>query len=337
MYPRQSHMASLIGVSMLLATAAGCIRPGDYLARSGDEIVVCGQLFHTGTPVVLWMDPNGYDAYEAHRHFEPDKIMPANPVDKESPSRFGDRRNLPPELQEKIAKEGWTLANLQQQVDQFVFHYDVCGTSRRCFQVLQDMRGLSVHFMLDVDGTLYQTLDLKERAWHASSANDRSVGIEIANIGAYGEKSKGTLDKWYTHDANGWPVITFPPEIKETGIRTPGFVGKPARKELVTGKINGADLSQYDYTPEQYAAIIKLVATMHRVFPKMKLDAPRNADGSLKMDVFGSKEEQAAFSGFMGHWHETKGKVDPGPAFDWERVLRGARWELFWHGGLVAR
>ncbi|MEM9559092.1 MAG: N-acetylmuramoyl-L-alanine amidase, partial [Planctomycetota bacterium] len=36
-----------------------------------------------------------------------------------------------------------------------------------------------------VDGTIYQTLDVTERAWHATKANSRSVGIEIAQIGAY--------------------------------------------------------------------------------------------------------------------------------------------------------
>ena len=51
--------------------------------------------------------------------------------------------------------------------------------------MLHDLRGLSVHFMLDLDGTIYQTLDLKEGAWHATVANGRSIGIEIANIGAY--------------------------------------------------------------------------------------------------------------------------------------------------------
>jgi len=43
---------------------------------------------------------------------------------------------------------------LQEHVVQFVFHYDVCGFSQRCFDVLHDHRGLSVHFMLDVDGTI---------------------------------------------------------------------------------------------------------------------------------------------------------------------------------------
>ena len=45
--------------------------PGTPLTRSGDEIVVCGQLFHTGAPVVLWDDPGGYDAYRTDRRFAP--------------------------------------------------------------------------------------------------------------------------------------------------------------------------------------------------------------------------------------------------------------------------
>src|SRR5215217_402878 len=45
--------------------------PGTPQPRSGDEIMVCGQLFHTGAPVVLWTDPGGYDAYRTDRRFAP--------------------------------------------------------------------------------------------------------------------------------------------------------------------------------------------------------------------------------------------------------------------------
>ena len=33
------------------------------LARSGDEIISCGRLFHTGAPVLVrtWLDADGYD------------------------------------------------------------------------------------------------------------------------------------------------------------------------------------------------------------------------------------------------------------------------------------
>src|SRR6185503_14558055 len=89
------------------------------------------------------------------------------------------------------------LERLREVVDQFVLHYDVAGTSGRCFQVLQDARGLSVHFLLDVDGTIYQTLDLRDEAWHATKANPRSIGIEIANLGAYPPGKAKPLDDAY--------------------------------------------------------------------------------------------------------------------------------------------
>src|SRR6267154_6822656 len=46
-------------------------QPGTFARRRGDEIVVAGQFVHTGTPVVLWMDPGGYDAYRVERRFSP--------------------------------------------------------------------------------------------------------------------------------------------------------------------------------------------------------------------------------------------------------------------------
>ena len=39
---------------MLLLLPACAPRAGERLPRKGDEIMIAGQLFHTGTPVVLW-------------------------------------------------------------------------------------------------------------------------------------------------------------------------------------------------------------------------------------------------------------------------------------------
>ncbi len=51
---------------------------------------------------------------------------------------FGQRKLGLTEAQlAEIDKTGWTLPLLQQSVDQFVIHYDVCGTSQKCFDVLQ--------------------------------------------------------------------------------------------------------------------------------------------------------------------------------------------------------
>ena len=39
---------------------------------------------------------------------------------------------------------------------------------------------VSAHFVIDRDGTVYQLLDIRETAWHASAVNARSIGIEHA-------------------------------------------------------------------------------------------------------------------------------------------------------------
>ena len=297
--------------------------PGDRSTpadRAGDEIAVCGTLFHSGTRVVLWDEPGAYDAYSLEPRF-PDWLAKTK---RKAPKgrRYGARRKLPAQLGKRVAERGWTLEDLQKQVDQFVLHYDVCGTSRQCFKVLHDMRKLSVHFMLDSDGTIYQTLDLKERAWHGTKANDRSIGIEIAHIGAYPREKHRVLLEWYADDAKG-PYVTLPKWMKETGLPK-GFVARPARKQIVAGKIQGKDLWQYDFSEEQYQALAKLVATLSKVFPRMRLDYPRDATGALvrkKLDdaVFD------AYRGVLGHYHVQLNKTDPGPALDWDRLLREAR------------
>lgn len=316
-----------------LLLVAGCAtrpRPGAALPRRGDEIVVAGQLFHTGTRVVTWLDAGGYDAYRVERRFVPLAesgwaATQAAPHAPATPNRYGQRADrLTPAERERLRGGGWDLATLQRVVDQFVLHYDVTGFSRETFNVLHDHRGLSVHFMLDVDGTVYQTLDLKERAWHATTSNDRSIGIEIANIGAYPPGVPGPLDEWYRPDARGWPVLTFPARVADSGVRTPGFVARPARPERITGVIQGQPLAQYDLTAEQYAALIRLTATLARVFPRLTLDYPRDAAGRLITEKL-PDAELAEYRGVLGHYHIQTNKVDPGPALQWDRVINGAR------------
>ena len=58
----QTTMARAATLLLLLGLlAASSFAKLKELTRSGDEIVVCGRFFHIGTPVVLWMDPGGYD------------------------------------------------------------------------------------------------------------------------------------------------------------------------------------------------------------------------------------------------------------------------------------
>ena len=182
----------LIVLAPLLLGGCHLARPRTFVPRKGDEIIVAGRMFHTGTRVVTWMDPGGYDAYRVERRFAPIaesswESTAAAVKALRTPNRYGQRKNGLSDAEiERVRGGGWDLPTLQRVVDQFVLHYDVCGISKSCFNVLHDHRGLSIHFMLDIDGTIYQTLDLKERAWHATTSNDhrdrRPPGIGLAPV-----------------------------------------------------------------------------------------------------------------------------------------------------------
>lgn len=329
-----TRLAAVLG-AVLAVLIGGCAsRPGRELARRGDEIVIAGRYFHTGAPVVLWTDPGGYDGYRVERRFAPVEASSWEATAKakagpETPNRYGTRGGIPPETLERVRGGGWTLDDVRERVDQFVLHYDVCGTSRRCFEVLHDHRGLSVHFMIDVDGTIYQTLDVKERAWHATTSNDRSVGVEIANIGAYGDLSKDPFGRWYEAEMLPGPKGTVGfnrrtrlklSEAEQKWIRTPGFVGYAARDGVVFGDVQGQRLAMHDFTPEQYRSLRRLTATLCAVLPKIRRDYPRDAEGRLvtrKLDDDALKN----YSGVLGHFHVQENKVDPGPAMQWDYVV----------------
>lgn len=293
-------LALLIGIGLL----AGCRTPPASAPARGDEIIVAGKRFPTGTRVVTWHEPRGYNGYAVN------------------PPAHGRRT-----LGRKRAKERPpTLQELQRHVDRFVLHYDATGLSRACFDVLKK-RGLSVHFMLDVDGTIYQTLDLQERAWHAGASNSRSIGIEIANIGAYAPADAKVLGTWYRPGPAGQTRLVPPASAGEPRLLRPDAGNRPQRPDPVRGRIHDRDLVQYDFTPEQYAALIKLTATLHRAFPRIRLDYPRDASGRLLTTRL-TEAQLDDYRGLVGHFHLQLDKVDPGPAFQWDAFLAGVKREL---------
>jgi N-acetyl-anhydromuramyl-L-alanine amidase AmpD len=313
-------------------TAAGCAwTPGKELRRQGDEIMVAGQLFHTGTRVVLWSDPGGFDAYRVERRFAPwdkanweDTRMALTNLGRlPKPNRYDVRANgLNREELERVRGGGWDLALLREHVDQLVLHYDAAGSSRACFKALQDQEDLSTHFLLDLDGTIYQTLDVKERAWHATTSNDRSVGVEIANAGAYPERSATNLARWYRTDDRGRTILVIPGGAG--GERTANFEGRPVRRGETVGEVQGEQLRQYDFTVEQYRALARLTAALCTVLPGIRCDYPRDGSGKLAAAKLPDAQLKA-YQGILGHYHIQTNKQDPGPALQWDYVIGEAR------------
>ncbi|HUG12273.1 MAG TPA: N-acetylmuramoyl-L-alanine amidase [Opitutaceae bacterium] len=255
-----------IGALALLALG-GCATP----SRQGDAFIVAGRHVQTGTRVVTWLDAGGLDAYRTAR------------VDESgAPESFGARR----------ATDGKAIAAGDDSavlgvVDQIVLHYDGFGNSRECFEHLAE-RQLSAHFLIDVDGTVYQTLDLQERAYHATVANNRSIGIEIANVGAF-------------------------PAEGDLSALPPG--------DVIRGTVHRIELVQPGFTATQYAALAKLIDALCRTFPRLERDYPRDAAGEIVLSNL-PDDALANFRGVLGHFHIQENKVDPGPAFQWKLIFK---------------
>ena len=253
---------------------------GEPTSSPGSSIIVAGQPFEVGRPVVLWSDPQGFDAYQVRC------IDQSGGCCNGDSKRYGTRKGL---------TKG-SLDELQHMLSQFVLHFDGCVNSRSCFKSMHNRPrpsgegcGLSAHFMIDADGTIYQTLDLAERAFHAEEANSISIGAEICN--------RGRVDR------NEWPKL--PPDYRT----------RPTRDVVVNGEHHEA----YEFRPEQYDSIVALARTLLRVFPRIKPIIPER-DGQPIMDTLA---DPLAFAGILGHLHVDlqKQKWDPG-ALDWRRILR---------------
>ena len=74
----------------------------------------------------------------------------------------------------------------------------------------------------------------------------------------------------------------------------------------------------------QYDALGELLAALAHTLPRVRLAAPRDGEGRIPARMLDPREI-ARFEGIVGHYHLDEKKFDPGPAFDWERVLGAAR------------
>ncbi len=242
----------------------------------GSSIVVAGQHFDIEHPVLTFEDRDGYSAYVKHRTDVPSSIYPTHPAQgmENKEARYRERRFL----------EQRSLSALKRGVRQVVVHLDGCLHAKMCFDVLHNQHGLSVHFLVDNDGTIYQTLDLADCAFHAAGVNERSIGIELANRG----------------DA----------------ARFPGAY-KDGARETVTCTVHDTLFLAYDYTKAQYEGMTKLAAGLARILD-IPLTSPRGSDGAPHRTLLPSP---ADYPGFIGHYNITREKWDPGP-WDFQRMFR---------------
>jgi len=164
----------------------------------------------------------------------------------------------------------------------FVNHWDVCLSTESMAKVISK-RGISIHFGIDNDGTIYQLLDTQHAAWQAGGRrwNHDSIGVEIAN--AYYPK----YQSWYERN---------------------GFGPRPVNPK---GSISchGRSLEEHlGFYDVQLEALKALWVAIHKGVG-IPLDCPTDSSGKLITGV--DKDcEASRFKGFINHYNLTRRKID---------------------------
>lgn len=263
--------------------------------KPSGNLIIANQTFKTEAPIVTFTDYPYWNA-TSHNCF----ITDNDPVNKCLPGKDGQvpYGKLPAPYTQRymtrpaLRRYGATppMDAVKAVVRQFVVHHDGCASSDMAFSVMQNERGLSCHFLIDNDGTIFQTVDLALAAYHAAEWNSASVGVELCNRGDV------KLDaNYYSSGKHG-----------------------PNRKVLPC-RINGHTFLAFDYTEEQMRSFTLLGRVLQRFLPNIPPEYPQSSPGVAHWDTLPmtGPGNSFGFSGYIGHYHLTGQKWDPGP-FDFK-------------------
>ncbi len=284
------------------------------------EIIVAGKAFLCDHPVINFRQSParkypGSQPWNATRkecirisHGSHTGIFSRN---RNKPNRYGHR----PGIGASMHSTNWNwspdaLKQCQNLVTQFVVHYDGCLDSRMCMEVLHNERGYSCHFLIDNDGTIFQTLDLALMGFQSKGFNSFTAGVEFANRG---------------------DVLRHPDQNPYYGRRLPAFKKRDSQIDIC--KIHGHVLQVYRFTEAQLRAFEELARSLRFALPNLPIDYPRDIKnpGQPSFDLIRNAKE---YKGYIGHYHQTKRKVDPGP-FDFRgfcNKVRGSICFPMWTG-----
>lgn len=171
-----------------------------------------------------------------------------------------------------------------------VTHWDVTKNACSCYKVLERV-GLSSHFVIDNDGTIYQMVDTKYKAWHAGKVNNFSIGIDISN--AYYPKKK--IVDYYNKNFGPRPILK---NVKVHGKRLKPFFGF------------------YTIQLMAYKRLVKALCQHYDII----VDYPKE-NGKLLTKVY-KPAKKGKFSGVVAHYHVSRNKIDTA-GLEFDKVLKG--------------
>lgn len=201
--------------------------------------------------------------------------------------------------------------------DLIVLHHTVGGSARSTFDYWKtDPRRVGTAFLIDRDGTVYETFPPDRWAYHlglegAASAGGkherRSIGIEICSEGGLIERH-GDL---YCFGVES-PRTKFNRDMAESlGYEWRGF-------------------RYFDkYEPAQIEAVTALVDSLLARFPSIPRRTLRDhRTGPSGKAVPGPYTDRLSYRGVLGHSDMRADKSDPHPNFPWFEMARRLRLEI---------
>ncbi len=271
-----------------------------YIVFAGRHVPIV-----TNYPVYVFDNDSAPSYYHPEKTLSPDKLMQMailRPTMQNFCARFGSGNTFNLSQEQLFGISRQEIDALGQHICQIALHHDVTMNANDTFNVLCT-RGLSTHFCVNYDGALFQYLDCYHMAWATGENNNRCIAIDMNN-----------------------PVY---PELREED---------PANgmRDIYQGKINGSVKTMLGYTEPQYETIIALIKAL--ITP---INYPGDTDPWTPLPVVAANcfppisengevinqllRDSVHFQGFLGHYHCSSNKWDPGPAFDWLRVLSGIK------------
>lgn len=212
---------------------------------------------------------------------------------KDDQPLFGDRFREPG----KRLPVSDILAN-RQDVRQVILHAHGRPDAATDFAALVGDR-LSTHFLIDWDGTIYQTLDVGFAAYHAGDANMRGIGVDL----------EGLLDNLHARpNAPAYPKKH--PRLAE--MNAPAYARRPGPPAV----INGVTVQTHTFTDAQYRSLGSLLRLLAGVFPSVDAGPPM-IDEQVTPSALTHREDH---HGVIAHWHLDAQVYDPGPSFEWTRL-----------------
>lgn len=117
-----------------------------------------------------------------------------------------------------IPSPSFNSRNLLNEIDSVVIHTTEVSLAGTLDIFRNRENAVSAHFVIAANGDIYQMVDTKERAWHATYYNDRSIGIEM--VGYASQRSTWNANNLSAlTDLMSWLMQAYPhiPLTRPTG------------------------------------------------------------------------------------------------------------------------